>query len=216
LCRTTVAGYSRDRLYELGYLDYMQRQQGLDRPLTLAVLALLAEMPRHPYDMRRTIRERLVERVVKVRGGSLYDAVNRLEKAGLIEQVGSDRAGARPERTVYAITDIGRGRLLAMMEEYVGQPVNEYPRFVSALAHLALLEPPAAVSLLRRRAAALEGKVARTEQMLAECAGDVPRLMLLEEEYVQLMRRREIAWLYEVATDIERGEVPWPVLDEGV
>lgn len=193
----------------------MERLHGLSNPLTLAVLSLVAERPRHPYEMQSVIRERRVERVVKMRGGSLYDAVKRLERAGLIERTGTARVGARPERTVYTITEPGRRRMTGMLEEFLGEPVNEYPRFVAALAHLAGVPPRTAAVLLRRRADRLEAEAEEAARALGESAPDLPRVVLLEDEYVAVMRRAEIDWLRSVAADIERGDVPWPPVPTG-
>ena len=37
----------------------------------------------------------------------MYHTVGRLERAGLVAEVGVDREGNRPERTTYAVTDAG-------------------------------------------------------------------------------------------------------------
>lgn len=187
--------------------------RGLRSPLTLAVLTLLAERPRHPYEMKVAIREREVGRVVKLRGGSLYDAVQRLERAGMIGRVGTARSGARPERTVYAITPSGRECLTGLLEEFVAEPVNEYPRFVAALAHLAALSPERAAELLIVRADRLERESTDVAEALAGRGRDLPRVVLLEVEYVQRLRRVEIDWLRDVSADIGNGALPWPLPD---
>lgn len=184
--------------------------RSLGTPLTVAVLALLAEESRHPYELQATIRERGVANVVKMRGGSLYDAVSRLERAGLVERVGTDRHGARPERTVYVITQAGRDQLQVLMQEFLSAPVNEYPRFVAALAHLSILPPTEAATLLRKRADRLDDEWATADEQWHELCEGLPRLVLLEIEYTQRLRAVEIDWLREVATDIEQGQLPWP------
>lgn len=188
----------------------MEGSQGLRTPLTLAVLSLAAEKPRHPYEMKSVIRERKIEQVVKMRGGSLYDAVKRLESAGLVARTGTTRVGARPERTVYTITEHGRRRMTEMLEEFLGEPVNEYPRFVAGLAHIAGVGPRTAVALLRGRADRLEAAAAAAAETLARARADLPRVVLLEDEYVDVVRGAEIDWLRSVADDIERGAVTWP------
>lgn len=44
-------------------------------PLGVASLALLAEEPRHPYEMYQVLMARHEDRLVKVRPGTLYHAV---------------------------------------------------------------------------------------------------------------------------------------------
>lgn len=69
--------------------------------------------------------------------------------------------------------------------------------------------------LLRQRAAAREAEFAATAKQLAEVRRhDVPRVTLLEVEYVQTLRRTEIRWLTGVADDIAAGDLPWPSPDE--
>ncbi|MFC3960923.1 PadR family transcriptional regulator [Nocardia jiangsuensis] len=184
-------------------------------PLTLAVLSLLAECPRHPYEMQALIRQRHVGDVVRLRGGSLYDAIARLDGIGLIEAVGSDRNGARPERTVYAITAAGRVQLTEQLREYLAEQAEEFPVFPAGLAHALHLPAPEVVALLRRRAAALTARIADVDADLGVAtAAAVPRAVLLEAEYAQAVRRAELAWLDGIVTELESGALAWPELEE--
>jgi DNA-binding PadR family transcriptional regulator len=176
----------------------------------MAVLALLRDRPRHPYEMKALLQERHVGAAVRLRGGSLYDAIGRLTKAGLIEPVQTGRQGARPERTVYALTPAGAELLDALVHEYVGTVAEEFPVFVAGLAHLALLPAGEVATLLAQRAETLRAEVDRMDSMLAGAlAADVPRVVLLEGEYAQAIRRAEINWLDGVVRDIQAGELPW-------
>src|SRR5487761_1129824 len=69
-------------------------------PLALTVLSLLGERPMHPYEMQQLIRERHLDFAIKLKGGSIYDTVERLAAAGLVEVKETSRTGRRPERTV--------------------------------------------------------------------------------------------------------------------
>src|SRR6478735_7722885 len=77
-------------------------------PLGLMILALLAEGDMHPYEMIRLMRQRRDDRLVTITNGTLYHTVGRLERAGLLTEVGIDRLGNRPERTTYALSPEGR------------------------------------------------------------------------------------------------------------
>ena len=89
-------------------------------PLAVSTLALLAEREMHPYEMYQLMIRRREDRVIKVSAGSLYRAVERLASDRLIAANGIERAGHRPERTVYAITDAGRAELAARESELDG------------------------------------------------------------------------------------------------
>ena len=84
-------------------------QDVVDRltPLGVMVLALLREGDMHPYEMIRLMRIRRDDRLVAITNGTVYHTVARLERAGLLAEVGVDRDGNRPERTTYAVTDAG-------------------------------------------------------------------------------------------------------------
>src|ERR671934_2688152 len=85
-------------------LDTMQRSG-----LALAVLALLYEQPMHPYRMQQLIKERGKDLVVNVgQRSQLYKTIDRLLREEMISVAEVQREAARPERTVYTITDAGR------------------------------------------------------------------------------------------------------------
>jgi DNA-binding PadR family transcriptional regulator len=160
--------------------------------------------------MQHLLRERHVGAVVKLRGGSLYDAIDRLTKAGLIEPAGRDRSGARPERTIYTITPAGREQLNHVVRTHVGVVAEEFPAFAAGLAHVLHLDQDEAVRLLSERRRTLITQAEETGAALLEAQRTgVPRLMLLETEYTQLLRHAEITWLDEVTRAIEDGEMPW-------
>lgn len=103
-------------------------------PLGISALSLLVEEPMHPYEMYQPLMARHEDRLVKVRPGTLYQAVGRLAERGLVETAGIDREGNRPERTTYRITPAGREALTERLQDMLAQPVNEYPTFPLAVA----------------------------------------------------------------------------------
>ncbi|MGH3490126.1 MAG: PadR family transcriptional regulator [Actinopolymorphaceae bacterium] len=184
--------------------------RALRTPLTMAVLSLLRERPRHPYELQSLLRARHVGEVVKLRGGSLYDSIRRLDRAGLVEVVETTRSGGRPERTAYAITDQGRDLLDALVREYVGSPAREFPVFAAGLAHILNLTRSEALDLLVSRAAVVHADVDDTASQLAQLReSGMDRVVLLEVEYAQTMRRAELGWLREVVDAIREGTLPW-------
>lgn len=175
-------------------------------PAALVVLNLLCERPRHPYALRVLIRERGIGTIVKIGSASIYDAVNRLERAGLIQASETSREGRRPERTVYTATDAGRDELALWMADLLVEPVDEYPQFGAALAFVIGLGRETTVALLRHRAARLDAAIA-ARAALQESLTDVPRIALIEGEYTQALRVAELRWLRDVIDDIDAGRL---------
>ena len=117
-------------------------------PLGVTILGLLCERTMHPYEMYQLAAARR-GRVVKIRPGSLYHTVSRLEGEGLVRTTGTDRAGNRPERTMYEITDTGREALVHRVSDMLATPVHEYPQFPLALAEAHNVDARTVVELLR-------------------------------------------------------------------
>jgi DNA-binding PadR family transcriptional regulator len=177
-------------------------------PLALAVMNLLMEKPMHPYEMKSKMKERGHDSVIKLKGGSLYDTVERLEAGGFIHAQQTSREGRRPERTVYAITDTGREEITAWLRELLAEPVNEYPQFGAALAFFAALDKEEVVRLLKLRTALLEGQIAGSDKSLKKFLElGLPRLFLVEGEYAQAMKQAELDWVRTLIHDIESGHL---------
>src|SRR5580658_5240558 len=101
----------------------------VSNPLALAALACLRERPMHPYEIASTLRERHKDHSIRLNYGSLYAVIQSLERHQLVAPQQTERAGARPERRVYAITAAGRLELVDWLGEMLSLPVKEYTQF---------------------------------------------------------------------------------------
>ncbi|MEV4051924.1 helix-turn-helix transcriptional regulator [Amycolatopsis sp. NPDC049688] len=180
-------------------------------PLAIAVLALLAEEPMHAYRMQQLMQERGVGIVVNVRNRSgLHASLDRLARDELIRVRAVERDARHPERTVYELTAHGRESLLSGLRDNLSTPVPEFPLFPAVVSFLHLLSPEAARTQLDRRADALQQKLAETEAVLdASHRHGVPRLHLLEHEYLQATTATELNWVRAVSRDIAAGALTW-------
>jgi DNA-binding PadR family transcriptional regulator len=180
-------------------------------PLALAILGLLIEEPMHPYRMQQLIRERNKDDVINVRlRASLYQTIERLVRDGLIEVHKTTRSERRPERTLYRLTDAGRETTFAWLRAMLATPAREFPEFPAALSFLALLTPEDGLRQLEARAAALANEIAIIEagHGLGEEAL-LPRVVLIESEYLRAMRQAELHWLQAVIDDLRAGRLTW-------
>ena len=80
------------------------------------VLAVLAEGPRHGYAVIERLRERS-DSVFDLPEGTVYPALHRLERAGLVTSA-RETVGGR-ERRVYRLSRRGRSALTARRDEWV-------------------------------------------------------------------------------------------------
>jgi DNA-binding PadR family transcriptional regulator len=177
-------------------------------PLAMVLLSLVAEAPMHPYRMQQLIRERRKDQVVNVaQRNSIYQTIERLKRAGLIEVRESSRDERRPERTVYGITDEGTRTLHEWLGEMLSAPAREFPQFPAALAFLPLVSVKDAIGYFEARVDALSKQLV---EMDAELDGvDLPRLFLLEDEYIRALIEAELHWLRALIDDLRTGEITW-------
>jgi DNA-binding PadR family transcriptional regulator len=186
----------------------MKTKRELPRtPLALAVMNLLMERPMHPYEMKLKMKERGHDQVIRLKGGSIYDTVERLEEGGFITSQAPSREGRRPERTVYEITDTGRDEITAWLREMLAQPVNDYPQFAAALAFFAALDKEEVIRLLQVRSAMLESQIAGTQKAWENWTTTmrIPRLFLVEAEYGIAMNHAELEWVRNLIAEIQHG-----------
>ena len=184
--------------------------QRSDRDLpALTVLALLLTGPRHTYEMHRLMVDTHKDFVTGL-PRSMYHAVERLLRDELIRVVGTDRAGARPERTVYALTDAGRAELRVRVRRLLAHPEPDATLFVAALSFVGCLPVPEARAALEARRAELARRAAEASAGLAAAAREVPRLLLVELEYEITRMGAERDWVAGLVADIDAGRLTWP------
>lgn len=181
--------------------------------MALAVLELLAEGPKHPYEIKLLMHERGIDRAIPLKGASIYDTVERLGKAGFIEPVDTSREGRRPERTTYRLTQDGADELRSWLRQLLEEPTREYPQFGAALMFLGAMGlKEEAIKVLERRAAAFEADIAAAAAVMSRVPADLPRLFVIEEDYGQAMRKAELDWLQRTIAELKDGTLEWPAI----
>lgn len=183
-------------------------------PLALVVLSVFFEGPTHPYDLLQTLLSRHEDRIVKLKPGTLYHTVARLEKDGLIAQSSVDRDGNRPERTTYALTEAGAQIVHEQVREMLRAPVHEYPELPVALSEAHTLEADEATALLEERIEHLNGIRERLRETCEEGQSNgTPKLFMLDTSYLHDHTDFEIRWLEKLVSDIRSGRLDWNAIE---
>ncbi|MFE1664817.1 PadR family transcriptional regulator [Microbacterium sp. P02] len=178
-------------------------------PLGVMVLALLREGDMHPYEMMRLMRQRHDDRLVALTNGTFYHTVARLERLDLLEEVGVDRDGNRPERTTYTLTAAGHDVVTEWVRAEL--PRIDHPaEFRIALAEAHNLSREETIDLLGVRLASL------SEEHLLHVGGlekarerPVPEQFLLEIERQEALLAAELGWLRALISRLERRDFAW-------
>jgi len=187
-------------------------------PLALAVLSLLYAAPLHPYAIQRLLKLWGKDKVINVgQRANLYKTIRRLDEAGLIAVRQTERDQQYPERTVYELTDAGRRAAHGWLTDMLARPRNEFPQFPAALSFIMLLPPDEAGAALEQRAAALRDQLVAVEADLQTYGDQLPRVVLMDDEYQRAVIGAELAWVEGVAADLRKGDWSWSYEDfEGV
>lgn len=178
--------------------------------LQISALAVFAEQPRHPYEVYQLMLERREDRVVKLRPGSLYHAINRLVQTELLTATGTGREGNRPERTTYRITSAGRAALTSHVTAMLRARAEEYPQFPLAIAEMHNLDADTARAALEERLLELRTEVELAQEGRVHVESiDLPEVLWLDNDYLLAMTHAELAWTEQLVGRLASGDLTW-------
>ena len=166
--------------------------------LELAILGFLAAGPLPGHGLRSRITH-LTGYSRPVSDGTLYPAINRLTKAGLIERRPAPEAGGG--RYVLNLTPAGREDMLRRLREPAEHELTDFSRWFTILAFLSLLPDSAEQhAVLRRRLDFLEAPASffydgDTPLRAEQVTDPYRRGMLLTARATSSAER---AWLHEI------------------
>ena len=137
-------------------------------PLTdadMLVLGLVAEMPRHGYELEQEIDRRGMREWTPIGFSSIYFVLGKLEKAGLTVAQAPDSAKSRK---VYSITPEGRAAMTTRTLEALSVFRPTYSSLLLGMAHWPLLSREAALNALEARDVGVAAEIERLEQVRLE------------------------------------------------
>jgi DNA-binding PadR family transcriptional regulator len=205
--------YSPCGLIHIDQLEGAIVKDAVDRltPLGLMVLALLREGEMHPYEMMRLMRFRRDDRLAPITNGTMYHTVARLERAGLLAEIGVDRDGNRPERTTYAVTPAGSEAVREWVRRELPR-VDRPAEFRIAIAEAHNLDRDEVGALLRaRRDAVVEQLDLHTTGLDDALAKGVPGQYMVEVERQGLLLRTDLEWLDSMIARLDDSGYAWGV-----
>ena len=153
----------------------------------IVVLSLLAEQPRHGYDLDRVIEQRGYRQWTSLAFSSIYYLLKRLSERGLLEP----DEGSQGRRTVFRVTEAGRRELRQAAGERLLTPAPPSAGVLPALNAYSRLDDPALAALLARRAEAL---LSRLDELRALRAQVDEEHALAIFDYEILRQEADLAW----------------------
>jgi len=164
--------------------------------IRLFILSSFAEHgPMHGH-LLRSIAERMkVPLWTDISVGAVYGAMKRLADEGLLDEQGRERAGNRPTRQIYEITEEGRRALAELRREGLRQVWFRFDPFDLALTRMdakTLKTLPGAVT---ERLAAVRGMLAESRRINAESRPNVGLAKQWALKHTEYRLEAEVAYL---------------------
>lgn len=120
-----------------------------------ALLGLLAQAPRHGYELKNAFEEQ-VGTLWHLNIGQVYNTLRILERGSLVVLHSQEQEGRGPARKVYAITEAGQQELARWIAEPVRQPRRLKDEFYVKLVFTRLNRGDVSALIWRQRQAYLQ------------------------------------------------------------
>lgn len=176
--------------------------------LHIAILGILCEGNRHPYDIKKKLRGMNLENIPHLNDGSLYYNFEALRKKGCIEKLQVTREDNRPNRTTYGITPAGREAL----EQEIYDSFKNYTSIRGLYASVGFIKhanPAKVAFLVEEIIQKLEETLRRSEGLWDQAhARDIPfdgRAELIYD-HASAQMKLEIDWLRKLLAYVRKLE----------
>src|SRR5215469_5445533 len=173
----------------------------------LLILGVLHRGNFHPYEIKRRLRDAMVECYTDVDVGTLYYAIRQLEKNRFIVAVQRQRVARGGIRTVYRISASGKRRFQQLLHEQFAAEGSVAKTLYAPMLFLQFSDLQLIADLLRTR-------IFRETQAIREIAEIRKQLAPLLAtgglhllKHLDLQHRLDRKWLRGVLNDVEKGTV---------
>lgn len=189
------------------------------RLLVLGVVRIF--QPVHGYVVRRELVSWRAQEWASIKPGSIYNALKTLTQDGLLEVVGTDQVGGRPERTTYRLTSVGDQEFRVLLREEWWTLRSPIDPLMAALSFLSYVKREEAIAALQHRTAQIHGLVRHLEIASDELDG-VESPWHVREMHLLLSARMlaEVGWAEKLIERLRKGEYstgddpPWEPASE--
>jgi DNA-binding transcriptional ArsR family regulator len=170
----------------------------------LSVLSLIAEAPRHGYEIEQVIEARGMRDWTEIGFSSIYYLLKKLEKDGMIESELRQQEGKGPARKVYSITRQGRQAQIKGTIAALSTPLSKSVPFLLGLSNFPIVPREQVLGALNSYAVQME---ARLKQMLHRAADQqpLPAYVAAMFDYSQDLAEAELNWIRNFIQEVEQG-----------
>ena len=172
----------------------------------LAILSLIAEQPRHGYDIEQVIEQRGMRDWTEIGFSSIYYLLNKLKKEGMVESHLEQPVGKGPARKVYSITVGGKRAHYGAVLKALSTPTSSSRPFLMGLSNLPVISKEQLIKTLNTYAAQIEESLVHMHGR-AEEQQPLPSFVEAMFDYSQVLAEAELEWIRSFIGEVEAGRV---------
>ncbi|QWF81956.1 PadR family transcriptional regulator [Amycolatopsis sp. CA-230715] len=113
----------------------------------------------HGYQVRRELLTWSADKWANVKPGSIYHALKKLAKEGLLAEVAVEPGDAGPDRLAYRLTDDGETEFQVLLTRALSDPQDPGPELGAGMTFLTTLPRQRAIDLLRHHLVRAEAEL---------------------------------------------------------
>jgi len=173
----------------------------------LLILGVLHRGNFHPYEIKRRLKNAMVECYIDVDVGTLYYAIRQLKSGSLISTVSRERVARGGMRTVYRITTKGKAEFRQLLHRQFEKEGAVSETLYGALLFLHLSDPAVVEDLLRHRIARLNELIAKLDPIRKELRPVISTGGEHLLRHLDKQRRLDRDWLKGLLADVATRRV---------
>ena len=173
----------------------------------LYILGVLHRGNFHPYEIKRRLRQAMIECFTDVDVGTIYYAVRQLAQAGLLTPVAHQRVARGGIRTVYRITSRGRDRFRELLHAQFAAEGDLRETLYGPMLFLHLADLNLVADALRRQIDRQKARLAEIRKLHGQWAAMLPSGSRHLMQHMAEQCRLDLRWLRTVLADVEAGRI---------
>ncbi|MGD8603385.1 MAG: PadR family transcriptional regulator [Anaerolineales bacterium] len=168
-----------------------------------SILSLVAEQPRHGYQIEQIIEQRGMRQWTQVGFSSIYYLLGKLERKSLVAVTAEVQDGRGPARKVFGLTTKGERVFQEAIRTALSEPQPCYPSILLGLSALPRLDIPSTLEAL----VTYRANVVDQRRSMRQNKADQPDLPYFVEamfDYSEAMMAAELDWLDRLIQRVEQ------------
>ena len=172
----------------------------------LVILGFLKDRPLYGYELKQEIEKHMGD-WTSIAFGSIYFALNKMAKEGLVKKAATEQEGSRPSRTIYEITESGRAEFEKLLHQVWYADDRQYYDFDIGLFFLHSLPREEVHKAMKERISGLE-KTLQYLHLHEEKQFENPNVPRLAEaifSHTAAHLQAELEWMQQVLKNLKAG-----------